>query len=148
MPKKKIVKKKIRKGKFYHFHEGSPSWHPGMVFWKNDNKNLYLSLTTDTSKGEHRTKLMVPTEPGIESYVNNRPLLSKRKNISGARSNLKFDKEDKNLLRHISQQPFRTTADINRKDKRFIKAWKRSQNIKKPFFKGNCRVFRLARQKY
>ena len=100
--------------------------HPGMIYWKNDNKNLYLALTTDTSDGEHRTKLTVPTEKSVNnSFVNNRPLLAKRKNIGGIRSNLKFSKEDRRLLEEISKNSFRTTSDVNRKDRRYIKKLKK-----------------------
>ena len=44
MAKKIIYSKQIEKGRFYHIHEGSPTGHPGMVFWKNDKRNLYLFL--------------------------------------------------------------------------------------------------------
>ena len=126
MSKKIIYKKHLEKGRFYHIHEGSTNGHPGMIYWKTDKKNLYLALTTDTSKGEHRTKLKVPTEKTIKhSYVNNRPLLAKRKNIGGLRENLRFSKRDKKLLRSISENHFRTTSDINRRDKRYMKRLKK-----------------------
>ena len=38
MSKKKIYKK-IWKGRFYHIHEGSPTGHPGMIYWKNDKNH-------------------------------------------------------------------------------------------------------------
>lgn len=126
MSKKHKFSKHIQKGRFYHIHEGSPTGHPGMIYWKNDRKNLYLAFTTDTSNGQNRTKLTVPTEKGVsESYVNNRPLLAKRKNIGGIRPNLKFNKNDRKLLKEVSKKPFRSTSDINRKDRRFIKRLKK-----------------------
>ena len=126
MSKKKIITKKVKKGKFYHFHEGSPSGHPGMVYWKNDNKNLYLAVTTDSSPGEHRTKLAYPTSSNVsKSYVYNRPLLAKRKNIGGERNGMRFDKKDKQQIKVISKRYFRETPDINRRDRRYIRKLKK-----------------------
>ena len=125
MSKKKIYNKHLEKGRFY-IHSDGHRGHPAFLYKKRDKKNLYLALTTDTSKGEHRTKLKVPTEKTIKhSYVNNRPLLAKRKNIGGLRENLRFSKRDKKLLRSISENHFRTTSDINRRDKRYMKRLKK-----------------------
>lgn len=49
MSKKKLVLKKLQKGKFYAVHEGSKKGHPGKLYWKNDNKNLYLFIKTGTT---------------------------------------------------------------------------------------------------
>lgn len=35
MSKKRIVDKKLKKGKFYAVHEGSKHGHPGKLYWKN-----------------------------------------------------------------------------------------------------------------
>ena len=121
----KIIKK-IKKGKFYHIHEGSPTGHPGMVYWKNDKRNLYLALTTDSKAGDHRTKLKFPTSKDVsESFINNRPLLAKRKNIGGERVGMKFDKRDKDIVKTISRHPYREAPNINRKDCRYIKKLKK-----------------------
>ena len=40
MSKKKIVNKRLLKGKFYVVHDGSASGHPGMIYWKQDKKNI------------------------------------------------------------------------------------------------------------
>ena len=93
MSKKYIYLKHIEKGRFYHIHEGSPTGHPGMVFWKNDKRNLYLVLTTDSSIGKHRTKLKQKTSESIKhSFVYNRPSLVKRKDIGGLYKNMTFSK--------------------------------------------------------
>ena len=126
MERKKTNIKKVKKGKFYHFHEGSPTGHPGLIYWKNDKKNLYLAVTTDSTPGAHRTKLTHPTSKDVsESYINNHPLLAKRKNIGGERINMKFDTEDKPLVKTVSRRPNRETKDINRKDRRYIKRLKK-----------------------
>ena len=124
MSKKKVISKHIQKGRFYHFHEGSPTGHPGMVFWKNDSKNLYLALTTDTSLGPHRTKLTKVNEHQA-NFVQNKPLLAKRKDIGGLRENIEFNKKDKKLLKDISKRPYRETLSIRRSDRRYISRLKK-----------------------
>ncbi len=113
-------KKIIQKGRFYHIHEGSPTGHPGMIYWKNDKKNLYLALTVDSSYGSHRTKILPISNTIKHSYVQNRPVLAKRKDIGGQRFDLKFSKKNKKLLKRISEKPFRETMSIRRKDRRYI----------------------------
>ena len=126
MSKKVIYSKHIEKGRFYHIHEGSKTGHPGMVYWKNDKRNLYLALTTDTSEGEHRLPLKVPTQQGAKkSYVQTRPLLAKRKDFGGVRLNLKFSKIDKKLLKDLSRNQFRESLSIKHKDRYFIKHLKK-----------------------
>ena len=126
MKKHKKDIKSIQKGRFYHVHEGSPTGHPGMVFWKNDKRNLYLTITTDSSEGEHRTMLSTPTSKEIKhSFVYNRPTLAKRRDIGGQYKNMVFSKKDKNLLRIISRKNYRETKSIKSKDRRFIKRLKK-----------------------
>ena len=126
MKKHKKDIKSIQKGRFYHVHEGSPTGHPGMVFWKNDKRNLYLTITTDSSEGEHRTMLSTPTSKEIKhSFVYNRPTLAKRRDIGGQYKNMVFSKKDKNFLRIISRKNYRETKSIKSKDRRFIKRLKK-----------------------
>ena len=125
MANQKIIKN-IQKGKFYHIHEGSPSGHPGMVYWKSDKRNLYLAITTDSSDGEHRTLLTTSTSSDVQhSYVYNRPTLAKRRDIGGQYQKMSFNKNDKNLLRVISIKKYRETKSIKSKDRRYIKKLKR-----------------------
>lgn len=125
MANQKIIKN-IQKGKFYHIHEGSPSGHPGMVYWKSDKRNLYLAITTDSSDGEHRTLLTTSTSSDVQhSYVYNRPTLAKRRDIGGQYQKMSFNKNDKNLLRAISIKKYRETKSIKSKDRRYIKKLKR-----------------------
>ena len=122
MSKRYLVSKRIHKGKFYHFHDGSKTGHPGMVYWKSDRKNLYLAVTTDSEDGTHRTPLKYPIEKGVKkSFVKNRPLLAKRKNVGSEYKTLKFHKDDKAIIKIVSRRDFRDTPDIRRKDRRFIK---------------------------
>ena len=126
MKNHKKITKSIQKGKFYHVHEGSPTGHPGMVFWKNDKRNLYLTITTDSSEGEHRTMLSAPTSNEVKhSFVYNRPTLAKRRDIGGQYQNMVFSKKDKNILRTISRKNYRETKSIKAKDRRFIKRLKK-----------------------
>ena len=118
--------KHIQKGRFYHIHEGSPSGHPGMIYWKNDKRNLYFALTTDSSCGEHRTKLTTPTSWDVKhSYVYNRPTLAKRKDIGSKYVFMRFNKKDKALLRVISRRQYRESQSIRSKDRRYIKKLKK-----------------------
>lgn len=126
MSKKKEVSKKIQKGKFYHIHEGSPTGHPGMIFWKSDKRNLYMSLTTDSSFGSHRTRLSKPTSDSVRhSFVYNRPTLSKRRDIGSNYLSMSFPKEDRALLRAISKKNCRESKSINSNDRRYIKKLKK-----------------------
>ena len=126
MSKKKMISKLIRKGKFYHVHEGSNKGHPGMVFWKNDNRNLYLLITTDSDYGSHRTKLKHPTDSRVKiSFVQNRPMLAKRKNIGSEYFHMRFHKDDKIIIRIVSRRDFRETPDIRSKDRRYMKKLKK-----------------------
>ena len=72
------TKKNLKTGCFYLTHDGSKTGHPGMIYWKNDEKNLYLAITTGTSEknNPHFEELTKPTEKGVEtSYVNKKPFL-------------------------------------------------------------------------
>ena len=127
MPKKRIVDKKLKKGKFYAVHEGSKHGHPGKLYWKNDQKNLYLFLKTGTTPSPENIVLIVPTEDGVRrSYVYKRPLLAKRRDVGQELPRMKFSKKDKKLLRKLSQNPFTETNSVGRTDRRFVKRlWKR-----------------------
>lgn len=119
------VKKNIKKGKFYHVHEGSPTGHPGMIYWKSDKKNLYLALSTDTSPGSHRKEINPIAKNIKHSFVQTRPVLAKRKDIGGERGDLKFAKQDKKMLREISKNNFRETRSIRAKDRWYMKRLKK-----------------------
>ena len=124
--KKNKPMKHIEKGSFYHIHEGSPTGHPGMIYWKNDKRNLYLALTTDSSYGEHRTKLSSQTSSKVShSFVYNRPTLLKRRDIGSKYAEMHFSKNDKPLLKVISRRQFRETKSIKSKDRRYMKKLKK-----------------------
>lgn len=131
MSKKKIISKKLRKGRFYTVHDGSDNGHPGMIYWKNDKKNLYLSLTTGTSYTDNLISLKYPTDKDVQkSYANKRPFLGKRKDYGkNEYPNMKFHKRDKKtILRSISKKQPRYSKNISRKDKRYyLKVIKRKK---------------------
>lgn len=121
MTRKKLVQKHIEKGRFYHFHEGSKSGHPGKVYWKNDNKNLYLAITVGTSNGSHRTKI-TPTSKNVQqSFVHSRPLLAKRKDIGSRRYDVEILKKDKDLIKAVIRRNYRESPSIKAKDRRYMK---------------------------
>ena len=98
MSKKVIYNKHLEKGRFY-----SVNGHPGMIYWKNDKKNSYKAIVTGTSPGRHKTKLKHPTEAKVDtSFVNNRPVLGKRKHFGSKElKGMKFHKDDKKLINEI-----------------------------------------------
>lgn len=106
--------KKIEIGKFYLIHDGSKSGHPGYVVWKNDDINRYLVVRFDSDKYgdipkkdrgiKHITKLKQPTSDMVmNSYVHNRPMLCKRKDIGIFLLNLTLSDEDMDLIGKISK---------------------------------------------
>lgn len=84
--------KNIEVGKFYLIHDGSKTGHPGLVVWKDDESNKYLVVLTESDKEgniskresdkRHLSDLSHPTEEKVvRSYVKNRPMLCKRRDI-------------------------------------------------------------------
>ena len=126
MSKKKPASKKLLKGKFYAVHEGSKHGHPGKLYWKSDQKNIYLFLKTGTTPAPDNIVLTVPTEKGVKrSYVYKKPILTKRKDVGSEFPNMRFGKADKPLLREISKRDFAETRSVGRKDRRYVKRMKK-----------------------
>ena len=86
--------KLIEVGKFYLIHDGSKTGHPGLVVWKDDEKNRYLVIRTESDKEgniskrelerQHLIDLKHPTDENvIKSYVRTKPMMCKRKDIGG-----------------------------------------------------------------
>ena len=84
--------KNIEVGKFYLIFDGSRTGHPGFVIWKDDEKNRYLVIITESDKfgnkskretdKRHLTDLDYPTESKVaKSYIKKRPMLCKSKDI-------------------------------------------------------------------
>ena len=108
--------KLIELGKFYIVHDGSKSGHPGFVVKKDDDANRYILIKFDSDKiGEkskldkgvrHITKLKFPiSNDVINSYVKNRPILVKRKDIWGKElTDLKINDADMELINEISKK--------------------------------------------
>ena len=105
--------KQIEVGKFYFIHDGSKTGHPGYVVWKDDEKNRYLVVRFDSDKFDveqtkeqrgirHITKLKHPTSNDVmNSYVHNRPMLCKRKDIGSELSGLSISPEDVSSIKEI-----------------------------------------------
>ena len=101
MGKKKYYKKHLEKGKFYSVNK-----HPGLIIFKNDKKNIYLAVVTGTTKRKHQTKLKHPTEAKVKnSYVNNRPVLGKRKQFGSKELiGMRIHREDRITIRVIGRR--------------------------------------------
>jgi len=108
--------KLIEVGKFYFVHDGSKTGHPGFVVWKDDLANRYLVVRTDSDKPgkvtkeqkreKHITKLKHPTEDKVaNSYVHNRPMMCKRKDIGSKELvGMRFHEDDMDLINKISKR--------------------------------------------
>ena len=118
--------KNIEVGKFYFIHDGSKTGHPGFVIWKDDEKNRYLVIRTDSDKfgdipkkdrGEkHITMLKHPTENKVmNSYVHNRPMMCKRKDIGSKELiGMRFHQDDIELIKKISERNPEYTSTFNK----------------------------------
>lgn len=118
--------KTIEIGKFYFVHDGSKTGHPGYVVWKDDLANRYLVIRTDSDKpgaitkeekGEkHITKSKHPTEEKvINSYVHNRPMMCKRKDIGSKElAGMRFHEEDMILIGEIAKRNPEFTPTFNK----------------------------------
>lgn len=133
MSEKEIIKI-LEKGCFYYAHDGSKNGHPGMIYWKNDDKNLYLAITTGTSedKNSHFKKLMHATEKGVsKSFVNKRPFLGKRKDFdSEKQETMAFNIDDYEILISISKCDARESSSIRSKDRKLYKKVRKETILK------------------
>ena len=111
---KPAVLRNIEIGKFYFLHDGTKTGHPGYLVWKDDVTNRYLFVKCDSDKyGEtskvergvrHITKLSHTIGNEVEtSYVRNRPLLCKRKDIGKILGDLSVHPDDIELIIKISK---------------------------------------------
>ena len=101
MSKKKIYNKHLEKGRFY-----SANRHPALIVSKNDKKNIYLAVVTGTTKRKHQTQLKHPTENKIRaSFVNNRPVLGKRKHFGSKELvGMRIHPDDRKIIRVIARK--------------------------------------------
>ena len=106
--------KNIEVGKFYFIHDGSKTGHPGLVVWKNDEKNRYLIVRFDSDKEgdvpkkkrgvRHITELKHIIGGNIvRSYAKNRPLLCKRRDIGIELKGLSIHPNDSVIIDKISK---------------------------------------------
>lgn len=132
MSKKKIVNKYLEKGRFYLVHDGSKSGHPALIFWKNDNRNLYLSIKTGTTYNKELIPIHYPTSKGIKrSYVNKKPFLGKRKDyFDKPLLDLKFNKIDRFILLKVSLNNPKYSKSLSRKDIRYFKNIRKKKKIR------------------
>lgn len=107
--------KNIKVGKFYFIHDGSKTGHPGYVVWKDDEKNRYLVVRFDSDKyGDvpkssrgvrHITRLSKKTSKDVAcSYVRNRPMICKRKDIGAELKMLKLHEDDYQIVAEIRKR--------------------------------------------
>ncbi len=111
---KKNLGKQIFVGKFYFVHDGTKTGHPGLIVWKDDEANRYLVVRFDSDKWSdvpksdrgvrHITRLLKTINPLVKnSYIHNRPMLCKRKDIGGEMVGLSIQKEDLSKIEKASK---------------------------------------------
>ncbi|MCQ2802038.1 MAG: hypothetical protein MJ222_05405 [Bacilli bacterium] len=131
-------KKNLRLGSFHTTFEGSESGHPGMIYWTDDEHNLYLAITTGSSEynDDHFEKLTIRTESGVEhSFVNKRPFLGRRKDFARTElSDMHFSINDLDILLRVTARDPREGTRIRSKDRRTAKRAK--FDIKKLLFRS------------
>lgn len=105
--------KNIEIDKFYLIHDGSDTGHPGLVVQKDDINNKYLVIITESDKEgnmskreadkRHLTDLSCPTDSTVvKSYVKNRPMLCKRRDIGSKELvDMKIDEADMEIINTI-----------------------------------------------
>ena len=108
--------KNIEVGKFYFLHDGSKTGHPCLVISKDDAKNRYLVVRFDSDKfGDtpkkdrgvrHIIKLKYPiSKDVINSYVRNRPMLCKRRDIGIKElTNIRIHIDDLIIIQRITKK--------------------------------------------
>ena len=110
------IVKNIEIGRFYFIHDGTKTGHPGYLVWKDDAANRYLFVKCDSDKKgdipkikrgvRHITKLSHTIgNDVVTSYVRNRPLLCKRKDIGKELCDLLIHPDDIELVIQISKNP-------------------------------------------
>ena len=100
--------------------------HPGFVVWKDDEANRYLVVRFDSDKiGDipkmhrgvrHITILSHPTTNDVKnSYVHNRPMMCKRKDIGSKELiGMYFHEDDMELIEEISKRNPEFTPTFNK----------------------------------
>ena len=106
----------IEVGKFYLIFDGSRTGHPGFIVSKNEEKNRFLVVITESDKfgnvskreadKRHLTDLNYPTQKNVaRSYIKNRPMLCRRRDIGKKELNgMYFHKKDMEKVLYVSKQ--------------------------------------------
>lgn len=104
--KKKIVSKRLLKGKFY-LHSDNNGGHPSLLINKSDKKNKYKALLFTHKNSSDRTKLKhnIDEYDNKDSYIYNYPIEDKRKHFSSKElKGLRIHKDDKALISKIKRK--------------------------------------------
>ena len=129
MEKAKSIKN-IEVGKFYLIHDGSQTGHPGLVVWKDDDKNLYLVIRTESDKEgkiskrelkrQHLIDLKHPTDSSvIKSYVRTKPMMCRRKDVGKKELfGMRIHPEDQHIIDLVSKRTPEYSKSFNKKSNR------------------------------
>lgn len=122
------VTRKIEVGKFYLIFDGSKTGHPGYIVWKDDEKNCYLVIRTESDKKnnvskrklqrQHLIDLKHPTDSNvIKSYIRTKPLMCKRKDIGKKELvGMAIHPEDQHIVDEVAKKsPQHTKSFRNKK---------------------------------
>ena len=126
-----LISKKVEKDHFYLIHDGSRTGHPGLIFWKNDEANLYLAIKFGTTDNQNNIQLKHPISKTIsKSYVYKKPLLLKRKDIGKELLNdIRINIEDFKTVEQIKNIFPSLSKSVNRKSKRLFKYLSKKKTV-------------------
>ena len=121
--------KTINLNRFYFIHDDSKTGHPGFIVWKNDALNRYLVVRTDSDKkGEiskkerglkHITELKHKISKNVvRSYIRNRPMLCKRKDIGILLPDLFIHPDDMPKIIKVSKNKKELSRSLRPRKKR------------------------------
>ena len=114
--------KSLQVGKFHFLHDGSQTGHPGIIVWKNDEKNIYLAIKVGTSSNEHNTPYYRPLgERATQSFIYKRLFLGKRKDYDKRElpDMVLTDDEVASILDTMDLFNPVYSNNLNRKDKKY-----------------------------
>ena len=74
--------KVIELNKFYFIHDGSPTGHPGLIIWKDDEKNIYVALKFGTTPNKENILLKTKISIAKQNYIYKKVFIGKRKDFS------------------------------------------------------------------
>lgn len=108
-------------GEFYFIHDGSKTGHPGLIVWKDDEKNLYIAIKFGTTKNDDNELLSERISQANNNCIYKRLFVGKRKDFGKDELN-HFHLVDEIFikLKEIWNNNFKFSKNISKAQKKFI----------------------------